>query len=765
MAISSWITALQQKLRYFGVDGKSCDWSACHRGRASRVEWTSRPRIEELEPRLVPTVQIIEYSHLASNSTPTGITVGPDGALWFTEPGTDRIGRIDTSGNVTDFSIPTSNSQLTGITAGPDGNLWFTEADGDKIGRITTSGGVTEFPLAAGSSPTDITLGPDGNLWFTEENSDKIGRITPGGTLTEFTLNSGSRPAGITAGPDGNLWFTEANSNQIGRITPGGTLTEFSIPTLNSLPYSITPGPDGNLWFTEITGNQIGQITTSGVITEYGLPTTFGQPFDITEGQDGNLWFTEANGNQIGQITTSGILTEYAIPTFFSEPLGITTSPDGSFSLWFAEESGNQIGRLTITSLSVMDAGGIYDGNPFPATYTLNGVVGGSLEGVTPTLTYYAGSDTTGTILGSAPPSVPGTYTVVAHFAGSTNYASADSNPVTFTITSLLCVTVVRDFNGNGLEDPGEFGLAGMRVYLDLNYNGQRDRGEPDQVTDASGKATFIGLAPGTYLVRQDLSATPGVDLTNGADAGLSVSAIGLTSVVLGDLLYSPAAPVSSNSLIYGSSNPDASSAYIAGLYRSLLGRDADAAGLAWWVGQLNGGTSRNQIVQGFLNSPEHRGQEVDVYYQTFLHRTADPAGRTFWVNQFLGGADEADVLQGFLTSGEFQAAHTDVNLFVQDMYLDLLGRTPDAAGSAYWLGLLSTGAKREDVVAGFVRSGEVAARAVDGFYAAYLHRPADSAASYWLSLWTGGLVRLTDIAAGYLTSDEFFNNGAATVS
>src|SRR5581483_4916746 len=94
MAISSWITALQQKLRHFGVDGKSCDRSACRRGLASRVDRrTSRPRLEELEARLVPTAQIIEYSNLASDSTPTGITVGPDGALWFTEPGTDRIGR------------------------------------------------------------------------------------------------------------------------------------------------------------------------------------------------------------------------------------------------------------------------------------------------------------------------------------------------------------------------------------------------------------------------------------------------------------------------------------------------------------------------------------------------------------------------------------------------------------------------------------------------------------------------------------------------
>ena len=32
--------------------------------------------------------------------------------------------------------------------AGPDGNLWFTEPnDGNSIGRITTSGKITEFPI------------------------------------------------------------------------------------------------------------------------------------------------------------------------------------------------------------------------------------------------------------------------------------------------------------------------------------------------------------------------------------------------------------------------------------------------------------------------------------------------------------------------------------------------------------------------------------------------------------------------------------------
>jgi streptogramin lyase len=67
-----------------------------------------------------------------------GITAGPDGNLWFTEYGGNKIGRITTAGSITEFAIPTANSGPTGITAGHDGNLWFTESNGNKIGRITS---------------------------------------------------------------------------------------------------------------------------------------------------------------------------------------------------------------------------------------------------------------------------------------------------------------------------------------------------------------------------------------------------------------------------------------------------------------------------------------------------------------------------------------------------------------------------------------------------------------------------------------------------
>ena len=72
-----------------------------------------------------------------------------------------------------EFPIPTPSSSPTTITAGPDGALWFTEALSNKIARITFAGVITEFSLPTNvpgffgngnNEPWGITAGPDGRF-------------------------------------------------------------------------------------------------------------------------------------------------------------------------------------------------------------------------------------------------------------------------------------------------------------------------------------------------------------------------------------------------------------------------------------------------------------------------------------------------------------------------------------------------------------------------------------------------------------------------
>jgi len=78
----------------------------------------------------------------------------------------------------------------------------------------------------------------------------------------------------------------------------------------------------------------------------------------------------------------------------------------------------------------------------------------------------------------------------------------------TATTTPPLAVNCIgdwawRDTNANGLQDPGEPGLAGVQVYIgfDQDGNGRPDRILASMTTDINGRYAFCTLSPGTYLI------------------------------------------------------------------------------------------------------------------------------------------------------------------------------------------------------------------------------------------------------------------------
>jgi streptogramin lyase len=217
----------------------------------------------------------------AVGSPPESIAVGPDGNLWFTEESANRIGKMDTIGRLLgEFPIPTSGGKPRAITAGPcgDGNLWFTEQIG-RVGRIDTTGRVTELAnTGIGSNLRGITRGPAGdcNLYVADRGQDCIVKVNAAGQIASiFFLAIGSGPVGVIAGPDVNLWFTENGFNKIGQMTTAGDIKrEVVIPGPSTFPEGIAVGPDANIWFTEAGGNRVGRVITG--ISPPPTPTPIG---------------------------------------------------------------------------------------------------------------------------------------------------------------------------------------------------------------------------------------------------------------------------------------------------------------------------------------------------------------------------------------------------------------------------------------------------------------------------------------------------------
>jgi virginiamycin B lyase len=300
------------------------------------------------------------------------VAVGPDGAIWGTDPINGHINRVTTAGDVSSYSVahcvPPFGCGNFGIAGGPDGAVWFTNWSQGVIGRMTTAGVITGVYHVPGDGlPWGITAGPDGALWFCEESSggNQIGRITTAGRITMFHVpypaSEVSQPQWITVGPDGALWFSE--NDYVGRITTRGAITVYPVTvTANESLGGITAGPDGALWFG--AGSAVGRITTSGVVSYYPLPSGYNVPVtSIAAGPDGALWFTEGAGASISRITTAGSFSQYQPPLFGKVFFGgygfmITAGPGGT--LWFA--AGSAMGEIVFptANMSVNPTFGYY---------------------------------------------------------------------------------------------------------------------------------------------------------------------------------------------------------------------------------------------------------------------------------------------------------------------------------------------------------------------------------------------------------------------
>jgi streptogramin lyase len=104
------------------------------------------------------------------------VTAGPDGNIWFASG--SRIGRATTAGAVTYFSAGLTPGTLPqSFVLGTDRALWFAEGSSERIGRIDAAGTITEIHGLTATVPIEtLALGADGALWYGKKQV--VGKIT-----------------------------------------------------------------------------------------------------------------------------------------------------------------------------------------------------------------------------------------------------------------------------------------------------------------------------------------------------------------------------------------------------------------------------------------------------------------------------------------------------------------------------------------------------------------------------------------------------------
>lgn len=243
---------------------------------------------------------------------------------------------------IREWAVPTKGAHPHDPAVGPDGALWFTEQMTNKLGRLDpNTGEFREYPLDEGknSGPHGLVADGDGNIWFTANFG--VGKLDPRtGKVTEYKMPSEKADDPHTAAFDGhgNLWFTVQGGNMVGRLDPKtGKIVLKEAPTESALPYGIQINSKGVPIFCELGTNKMASIDPVTLkITEYGLPES-ARPRRLAIAQDDTVYFTDFKSGHLGRLnTTTGVVEIYTSPGGAeSNPYGITITPDGM--VWYSE--------------------------------------------------------------------------------------------------------------------------------------------------------------------------------------------------------------------------------------------------------------------------------------------------------------------------------------------------------------------------------------------------------------------------------------------
>lgn len=220
---------------------------------------------------------------------------GVDNKMWFASEDAGIIGDIDLQTHNIKFRNVFEHGIVRGITAGPNGSIWFTQPFQNKIGVLDPSTFGVQYFTA--SEPEEIALGSDGGVWFTTLGTHTLGRIDPLSHHVAYydAPSSEGFAQGLTSGPDGAIWFSIVqSSDKIGRLDIAShTFTFYTYAGPCGAEFLVTR--DSKIWFSTCGG--VGKISpTTGAVHLFTIPNhSQSVLLRIARGADDQLWLTEAN--------------------------------------------------------------------------------------------------------------------------------------------------------------------------------------------------------------------------------------------------------------------------------------------------------------------------------------------------------------------------------------------------------------------------------------------------------------------------------------
>ena len=187
------------------------------------------------------------------------------GILWFTGQG-GVYGRLDpASSSMQVYDAPRGGGPY-GITVTPDGTVWYASLAGNHIARVdpTTGAATPVDPPTPNQGARRVWSDSRGRVWVSEWNAGQVGVYDPAaGKWTEWRL-PGEKPQAYAVYVDDRdlVWLSDFGANALVRFDPA--TQSFESHPLPSQPGNVRQilGRPGEIWGAESAADALVRLTT-----------------------------------------------------------------------------------------------------------------------------------------------------------------------------------------------------------------------------------------------------------------------------------------------------------------------------------------------------------------------------------------------------------------------------------------------------------------------------------------------------------------------